>query len=115
MAGEDPGPNWRVRGAVLVVLGLFLVLAMAAIAWKTAPLMLRPGVEMAGITFNGTKEQGWLILALFAVVGLFGALCVGNGLHMLNAGVPNWRFSRLAYGIFLFLILFAFGTRLGLV
>ena len=115
MAQEGPPPNWRARGRLLIPLGLFLLLAMAAIAWNTAPLMLSPGVEMNGTTFNGTKEQGILILGLFALVGLFGALCIANGIHMLAAGGPNWRFSRLVYGIFLFLILFAFGTKLGLV
>ena len=115
MARDRPEPNWRVRGAALVALGLVLVVGLGVIAWNTAPLMLRPGVEMEGTTFTGTKEQGWLILGLFAVVGLFGAVCVGNGLHMLAGSGPNWRFSRLAYGIFLFLVLFAFGTKLGLV
>ena len=112
---ERPPPNWRARGRLLIPIGLFLLLTMAVIAWNTAALMLRPGVEMEGTTFTGTKETGWLILGLFAVVALFGALCIANGIHMLATGGPNWRFSRLVYGLFLFLILFAFGTRLGLV
>jgi hypothetical protein len=116
MAGEQgPSPNWRVRGRVLVGVGLFLVLFMAAIAWNVAPIMLHPGEEIEGTTFTGTEAQGQIFLGLFALVGLFGLLSVLNGAWMMATG----RRSRVGVRIFmtLFLILFALGwaIRRGLV
>jgi polyferredoxin len=112
---QGPSPNWRVRGRVLVAVGLFLVLLMAAIAWNLAPIMLRPGVEVDGSRFAGTAAQGQIFLGLFALVGLFGAMSVANGAWMMATGRRSPTGTRL--GMILFLALFALGLaiRRGLV
>lgn len=107
MREQGPGPNWRVRGRVLVAVGLFLVLFMGAIAWNLAPMVLRPGEEVDGSTFTGTAEQGQIFLGLFALVGLFGAVSVANGAWMMATG----RRSRV--GIRAFLLIFAMLFALG--
>jgi hypothetical protein len=115
MREQGSEPNWRPRGWVLVGVGLFLVLFMAGIAWNLAPMMLSPGVEVGGSTFTGTEVQGEIFLALFALVGLFGAFAAANGAWMIATG----RRSRIGTRIFLlsFMLLFALGwaIRRGLV
>lgn len=108
MTGEQgPGPNWRARGRVLVAVGSFLMLFMGAIAWNLAPVMLRPGAEVDGTTFTGTEAQGQIFLALFALVGLFGTLCVANGVWMMTTGRRSPTGTRLF--MILLLLLFALG------
>lgn len=97
---QDPGPDWRARGWVLVAVGLFLMLFMAVIAWNLAPMMLSPGVETGGSTFTGTAGQGRIFLGLFALVGLFGAMSVANGVWMIATG----RRSRAGVRFFLLLL-----------
>jgi hypothetical protein len=93
-------PNWRARGGVLVAVGLFLVLLMGAIAWNLAPMVARPGEEVDGSTFTGTAEQGRIIMGLFALVGLFGAVSVANGAWMMATG----RRSRVGVRVFLLIL-----------
>jgi hypothetical protein len=97
---QEPSPDWRIRGRVLVAVGLFLVLFMGAIAWNLAPMVLRPGEEVDGSTFTGTAEQGQMFLGLFALVGLFGAVCVANGAWMIATG----RRSRVGVRVFLLIL-----------
>ena len=108
-------PNWRIRGRVLVAVGLFLVLFMGAIALNVAPILLSPGVEIDGMTFTGSEAQAQIFLGLFALVGLFGIVSVLNGAWMIATG----RRSRVGVRVFLtlFLILFALGwaVRRGMV
>jgi hypothetical protein len=94
------GPrNIRVRGWVLVSVGLFLVVFMGAIAWNVAPLMLHPGEERAGSTFTGTSADAELALAIFALVILFGLLSVANGAWMIAKGRQNRAFVILSLAI----------------
>lgn len=82
--------NIRVRGWVLVGLGLFLVLFMGAIAWSLLPSMLQPGKEMAdGSLWTGTEAQTEIALGVFALVILFGLLSLINGVWMIRTGRPN--------------------------
>ncbi len=97
---QGPEPNWRVRGQVLIGVGLFLVLLMGAIAWNLAPMVLRPGEEVDGSTFTGTAEQGRIFLGLLALVGLFGAVSVANGAWMMATG----RRSRVGVRVFLLIL-----------
>jgi len=106
--------NWRVRGWILVVLGLFLVLVMGAITLNLAPAMLNPGVETADTTFTGSEEQAQVFLGLFALVILFGALCVANGLYMIATGLRSRTFTvaTLALAALLFAIGWAIRRKL---
>jgi ABC-type Na+ efflux pump permease subunit len=112
---QGQGPNWRVRGRVLVAVGLFLVLSMGAIAWNLAPIMVSPGVEVDGSTFAGTAAQGQIFLGLFGLVGLFGAMTVANGAWMMATGRRSPAGTCIS--MILFLLLFALGwaIRRGLV
>lgn len=112
---QGPGPNWRMRGRVLVGVGLFLVLFMAAIAWNLAPIMLSPGVEIDGTSFTGTEAQGQIFLGLFGVVGLFGAICVANGVWMMATGQRSPRGTRLFMIVLLALFALGWAIRRGLV
>jgi hypothetical protein len=113
--GQDPISNWRARGWVLILVGLFLVLFMAAIAWSVGPLMLKPGIEIDGTTFTGTAEQGQIFLALFGLVGGFGALCLVNGLHMVATGRRSQAFTRITLLLFFLLLAAGMAVRRGLV
>ncbi|HLL31630.1 MAG TPA: hypothetical protein VK403_11585 [Allosphingosinicella sp.] len=112
---QGPIPNWRARGRVLVAVGLFLVLFMAAIAWDLAPIMLAPGVTIEGTTFTGTAAQGRIFLGLFALVGLFGAFCVANGAFMIAAGRRSPPLTRIFLALLLLLLAFGWAVRRGLV
>ena len=108
-------PNWRVRGRVLAVVGLFLVLFMAALASNLAPIMTSPGVAVDGTTFTGTAAQGQIFLGLFALVALFGAMCIANGAWMMTTGRRSPALTKVL--MILFLLLFALGwaIRRGLI
>jgi hypothetical protein len=108
-------PNWRVRGRVLAAVGLFLVLFMAAIALNLAPIMTSPGVAVDGTTFTGTVAQGQIFLGLFALVALFGAMCVANGVWMMATGRRSPTGTRLAMIVFLLLFALGWAIRRGLV
>jgi MFS family permease len=105
--GQTSERNWRVRGWVLVPLGLFLVLFMGAILWNLMPTMLNPGVEVDGSTFSGTPEQAQLFFGIFALVIAFGALCIVNGSYMIATGRRNAVLTTVT--LVIFAILFAIG------
>lgn len=105
----------RVRGWVLLGLGLFLVVFMGAIAMTIAPQMLRPGEEVNGSTFTGTPEQAQLAFALFAAVILFGATSAAYGLFIIRTGRQSAMFisATLAVATLLFAIGWAIRGAMG--
>jgi hypothetical protein len=106
--------NWRVRGWILLAAGLFLVLLMGAITIGVAPAMLDPGVETGGTTFTGSDEQAQVFLGLFALVILFGALCIVNGLYMIATGARSRVFTiaTLAFAALLYAAAWAIRRKL---
>ena len=113
-AMRSPG-NIRMRGWVLIGIGLFLVLLMGAIAWNVAPSMLNPGKEMAGMRFDGTPDQAELFLGIFALVILFGALSLANGIYMVATGRPNRLFTLVGLLIVAILFGIAWAVRRGMI
>jgi len=102
------GPrNIRVRGWVLVGLGLFLTLFMGAIAWYVTPMMLHPGKEIDGTTFTGKPSDAEFAFTIFGLVILFGLLSVANGAWMIAKGRQNRAFVIVSLAIFA--LLFAIG------
>ena len=81
--------NIRTRGWVLLCCGLFLVLFMGWIAWSLWPTLVRPGKEYGSETFTGTRDQAQMILGLFGLIILFGALGTVNALYMIVSGRQN--------------------------
>jgi hypothetical protein len=112
---RGPGPDWRMRGRVLLAVGLFLVVFMGAIAWNLAPMMLSPGVEVEGSTFTGTETQGRIFLGLFALTGLFGAMSVGNGAWMMATGRRSRVGARIFLLVLVLLLALGLAIRRGLV
>jgi hypothetical protein len=107
--------NIRVRGWVLIGVGLFLVLLMGTVAWHVAPAMLNPGKEAGGMRFDGTPELAELALAIFALVILFGLFSIANGLYMIVNGRPNRLFAWTALAIGAILFAIGWAVRRGLV
>ena len=101
--------NIRIRGWVLLGLGLFLVLFMGAITWNLLPTLLHPGKPADGMTFGGTEQQAEMFLGIFGLVILFGIFSVANGLYMIVRGRQNRLFALLALliGVVLFAIAWA--------
>ena len=107
--------NFVLRGWLLVACGLFLVGMMGTITWMMAPRMLRPGTEIDGTTFTGTAEQAEIFLSLFALVILFGALSLANGIYMLVARRQSRAFTILTVALATFLYALAWAIRRGLI
>ena len=102
------GPrNIRIRGWVLVGLGLFLAVFMGAITWYVAPMMLHPGKEFDGTTFEGKPSDVEFAFTIFGLVILFGLLSIANGAWMIIKGRQNRLFQIVSLGIAA--ILFAIG------
>jgi hypothetical protein len=98
--------NIRIRGWVLLVLGLFIVLFMGTITWKMSPMLLYPEQANAEGTFTGTPAQARTFLNLFLMVILFGALGTANAAYMIVTGRQNRWFVigtlALAAALYLF-------------
>jgi hypothetical protein len=79
----------KARAWVLIFCGLFLIGLMGVITIYTAPMMLSPGTDMGGSSWEGTLEQGQLAVALFAIIILLGGISLINGVYMLKTGKQN--------------------------
>jgi hypothetical protein len=97
----------KIRGWLLVGLGLFLVLVMGYIALNTAPTLLRPGVDAGGSRFTGTAEQARTIALLFGAIIAFGATSTVYGIYMLVTGRQNKAFMLASLLLFAVLGYFA--------
>jgi hypothetical protein len=106
--------NVRNRGWVLLCCGLFLVLFMGWITLKLAPTLLSPGVSQGGDTFTGTGDQAQMILGLFGLVMLFGAVGTANAIYMIATGRQNRIFVILTLLLAALLIGFAWMTTRGI-
>jgi hypothetical protein len=100
----------KARAWLLVFCGVFLILMMGGITLVTAPMMLQPGSEFGDSSWEGTREQGQIALALFGVVILFGFASLGNGLYMLKTGKQHRGFivATLVLVALLALVIFGF-------
>lgn len=99
----------RLRAVVLIACGVILIVMMGAITLMTAPMMLSPGAETAGgSSWEGTREQGQVALALFGVVILFGAVSLANGLYQLRTGRENKLFIWLTLALVALLVAVVF-------
>ena len=77
----------RVLGWVQAILGLFLISIMGVITYNLWPGLLHPGVDLVGHSrFNGTEQQGKLVLGLFSTVALFGLITLTGGVMQIKSG-----------------------------
>ena len=89
---------------------------MAAIACNLAPIMTSPRSRRSTArTFTGTAAQGQIFLGLFALVGLFGAMCVANGAWMMATGRRSPTGTRLFMIVALLLFALGWAIRRGLI
>ncbi|WP_129794251.1 hypothetical protein [Sphingosinicella sp. CPCC 101087] len=93
------------RGWVLLIVGLFLTVLMAAVTFYTAPTMLA-GQEN-GWRFDGTPAQATMILILFALVIGFGLGAAIGGLYEILTGQQHPAFLRAIFLLFTALMLAA--------
>ena len=76
----------RTLGTIVLVLGALLAVGMVMLLVNLVPTLLHPGVEVDGTRFTGTPEQGRMVLALLAWVGLLGVAFAGIGAHQMRTG-----------------------------
>jgi hypothetical protein len=88
---------------VLLIVGLFLTLMMAAVAFYTAPLMLAGQED--GWRFDGTPGQAITILILFALLIGFGLAAALGGLYEILTGRQHPAFLRAIFLLFAALML----------
>ena len=76
----------RILGTIVLVIGALLAVGMVVLLVNMVPTLLHPGVEIDGTRFTGSLEQGRMVVALLAWIGLLGATFVGIGAHQLRTG-----------------------------
>ncbi len=101
--GESP-----IRGIVLLVIGLFLLALMGTITAWMAPMLTRPGVDIDGGSFDGTAEQGRMILGLFGLILLFGLVAAVNGLFMIVTRRQSTAFVFVTLGLAALIVIAGF-------
>lgn len=76
----------RLRGTVLVVLGVFLALYGAAILVLLAPQLMQPGVVVDGSDFIRTPSQAVAMTIALSCVTMIGLGCVAGGIQLRRQG-----------------------------
>lgn len=107
MAMNDRGV--RIRGAILIVLGLALTIGMAWILGQLGPIM-EAGPDAPGARFTGTAEQAkWINVTLVSVL-VFGIVFGLYGLFMTVTGKQSRVMRIVAFGLLLLLLGAALAT-----
>lgn len=88
------------RAWVLIIIGAILLLMMSAVAYYMVPLMLRPGEEVGGASFDGNALEAATISAFFALLIAFGLTVMLGGVHELRTGRQHHAFLRFALTMF---------------
>ena len=106
--------RWSRRfGTVLVACGLFITGLMATVIYFTAPTMLRPGVEIEGTRFEGSRAQGVFFLALMGVVLAFGVTAMLYGAWQTKTGRRSRWVVYVLVGVVVLLTLIALALSPG--
>jgi hypothetical protein len=91
----------RTLGWLLIVIGAFLSVGMAAVGMAVARAIEGPGDPGATTTFTGTGEQMGMMFTLFAFVFLFGLVAMAVGGWQVRTGKQNPRLAGLAFIFFM--------------
>ena len=83
-AAQSPPKRQTFRGTALVVLGALLFFGVGFLLWMMLPMLMDPGVQYGGSTFNGTASEGRGIAFLLGAVTAFGALACAFGIWLLT-------------------------------
>ena len=78
----------RIRGWLLIILGVCLSVGMAALAVYMGSVMNnnQPG----GSHWTGSHEMTVRVFQLFASIFVFGLVSIGGGVFQLRRGRPSW-------------------------
>jgi hypothetical protein len=104
----------RTRGVILVICGLILVGLMGTITVAIAPTLLQAGKEVDGGSFDGTAEQGRMILGLFGVIIAFGLSSLAYGIYQLVFRRESKVFMVFTLGLLLVLAFVVYFTMTSL-
>jgi hypothetical protein len=96
LAARPSGMN-RVRGALLLGVGVALALVCMAILFTEAPLWLNPGKSFDGNVFTGTPSQGWIAVGLLAWLALMGLVFAAGGIQLWRSGTVHPWFKRIFF------------------
>ncbi len=86
----------RIRGAILIVLGIALAGFMAWLLGEMTPIM-QPGGSPSGARFTGTEDQGRMITTLFMALIALGIVFALYGLYMAATGKESQAMKILAW------------------
>jgi MFS family permease len=104
----------RRLGWVALAIGLLLVGLMGTITFKTAPLLLNPGLSTSGAQSEVTREQVALILGLFGSVIVFGLISMVSGLWQIRTGRRNRWLIYITIAIFAVVALLALSVLMAI-
>jgi hypothetical protein len=90
----------RLRGWVTLIIGLALAIGVSALAIHLAPSLLHSGMADGSTMFNGTQNQGRLVLLLFGVIIAFAIIAFLNGFYMVRTGTRH----RLLFGLMIAMV-----------
>ena len=99
----------RIRGGILIFLGLILVGMMGTISIVVAPIMFSDG-SGGGSKFSGTPGQAFLIMGLFGAVIVFGVSCILSGIWQIITGRRSILMVVLIVGLALVLVILGFAV-----
>lgn len=92
--------RWSRRfGAALVVCGFVIAAIMAVVLYSTVPTMLRPGVDIGGTRFSGSRAQAMVALGIMAAVFVFGVTTMLYGAWQVRSGARSVRVVAFLLGI----------------
>lgn len=93
----------RIRGAILIVLGIGLAGFMAWLLGEMTPIM-QPGGSPTGARFTGTEDQGRMISTLFIALIAIGLVFALYGLFMAATGKESRAMKIFAWILWAMLV-----------
>lgn len=108
--------NVRTRGTILVIVGLFLVAFIGAIAAFIAVLLFGSANQTADSTrrLNEALPALFVVYGLFAILILFGLNSLVSGIWMLATGRRNRVMLWIMWGLLGILAIAAFLVRIAI-
>jgi hypothetical protein len=92
--------RWSRRfGWVIVVLSFLLTAGMLVLLYLMVPSLLHPGQEAGGMTFQGSRANAAVILALLCAVFVFSAGMLWYGVFQVRTGKRHRRAVRTMIGL----------------